>query len=72
MPMFEQSIEINAEPAALFDLAQDYGSRLEQYVSPNSMFRPSARESLFAAAAGLTRHTVPAVSLNGIGARRTA
>ena len=71
MPMFEQSIEINAEPAALFDLAQDYGSRLEQYVSPNSMFRPSAREPLFAAA-GLTRHTVPAVSLNGIGARRTA
>lgn len=29
MPTFEQSIEINAEPAALFDLTQDYDRRLE-------------------------------------------
>jgi ribosome-associated toxin RatA of RatAB toxin-antitoxin module len=29
MPTFEQSIEINAVPAALFELTQDYGRRLE-------------------------------------------
>jgi ribosome-associated toxin RatA of RatAB toxin-antitoxin module len=29
MPTFEQSIEINAEPAALFELTQDYRRRLE-------------------------------------------
>ena len=29
MPTFEQSIEINAEPSALFDLTQDYSRRLE-------------------------------------------
>jgi ribosome-associated toxin RatA of RatAB toxin-antitoxin module len=29
MPTFERSIEINAEPAALFDLTQDYNRRLD-------------------------------------------
>src|SRR5258705_13842224 len=29
MPTFEQAIEIQAEPAELFDLTQDYSRRLE-------------------------------------------